>query len=148
MDVGLGSFICPFCRDHEETMAHTLFCCTRAEGIWKSGYSWIKLDIALPGDVRMHYWQYTPFPRRKNLQSRWRILWCGVTWVLWNNRNNIIFRGKVFPHCHATTTFTEEQQHRPASYLSPLCATLCEILGIHNVASYATMIIVFGCGSC
>ncbi|KHN13140.1 hypothetical protein glysoja_045777 [Glycine soja] len=59
-------------------MAHTLFCCTRAEGIWKSGYSWIKLDIALPGDVRMHYWQYTPFPRRKNLQSRWRILWCGV----------------------------------------------------------------------
>ena len=46
--------------------------------------------------MRTHYWQLVLMIGNKENRERWRLVWCCIVWVLWNNRNNIMMNGGQF----------------------------------------------------
>ena len=78
-----GDLSCLFCQNSNESVIHSLFRCLRVDEIWKTCYAWLGVKIAFRYSVDEHYWQY-------------RIPLENTAWVLWNNRNSIVFNGGHF----------------------------------------------------
>lgn len=64
--------------------------------IWKRCYAWLNLLVVLPASVLGHFCQHSLLFDDRVAQARWKFVWCGISWVLWNNKNCMVFRGKSF----------------------------------------------------
>ena len=88
--------MCPFYREEEESLFHTLFWCKPALEIWHTYYKWCGLQSVFPGTIKEHYLQRVLIKEKKNVCEKWNCVWVGVVWSLWKARNNTIFRGGFF----------------------------------------------------
>lgn len=81
-----------------KTLAHSLFSCPIVSLVWSECYSWLNLSSSIPATVLEHYCQHVLYKCSPITNWIWRVLWCAITWVVWNWRNNIIFNRDKFFH--------------------------------------------------
>lgn len=64
------------------------------DGIWKFFLHGMSLSLALPHEVKHHYWQHVLLHDSVKKNSRWRYVWCATVWLVWRCRNQSIFHEK------------------------------------------------------
>jgi len=89
-------YMCPLCGVDEESLDHVLLWYDAIWCIWLECYSWFNFSMAFPESIQQHFCQHVLISSSMDENSKWRVLWCAISWVLWNWRNNITFRDKVF----------------------------------------------------
>lgn len=87
---------CPFCGLVEESVSHVLFWCDKVRDIWNQCYSWLNVSTAFPVSAIDHFWQHCSPKVSEGVNKKWRILWNAILWVLWNWRNNVVFRNAIY----------------------------------------------------
>ncbi|XP_071689850.1 uncharacterized protein [Rutidosis leptorrhynchoides] len=92
--IDLDSVRCPLCEDDIETMEHSFVFCSHAQEVWNRVYRWWNLGNYAPYSINE---MLRDFPSQVGSATGSRI-WQAVVWVsaylIWKNRNNMVFRGK------------------------------------------------------
>lgn len=86
--------LCCFCRNCLETSQHLFLKCVETSSIWCAIFKWMGMSTLLPNDVVAHLYQVGSQIKGKKAK-RWRwLIWFIGWWKIWNQRNNIIFKGQ------------------------------------------------------
>ncbi|KHN21046.1 hypothetical protein glysoja_034168, partial [Glycine soja] len=57
---------------------------------------WFKVDIVLPEDLILHFWQHMHDMVSKSKTEKWKVVWSVIVWCVWNHRNTCVFREGSF----------------------------------------------------
>jgi len=87
------NFRCSFCGQEEETKDHIFFSCIAVYDVWMRCYSWFGIVSVWLESTQQIFCQRVMVSGSALANRIWRILWCSITWVIWNWRNNAVFRG-------------------------------------------------------
>jgi hypothetical protein len=93
--IGVDAQLCVGGCGEVETSSHLLLHCTVFGAVWHYILRWLGLLAVLPGDANSHFHQFgflggVAKTRRAILQ----VIWFAVTWEIWKERNNRIFKNK------------------------------------------------------
>lgn len=111
----VGSPTCKLCDSDDESLVHLFFHCSFARELWSRFYQWTRTTIAAQDTSIGHLLQHIAiFGFDKTKRKIVDTLWCGLTWSIWNVRNNFIFNGEA-PNISKTW---EEYKARTWSWLS------------------------------
>ncbi|XP_071718352.1 uncharacterized protein [Rutidosis leptorrhynchoides] len=90
--IDLGSLRCSLCDNDLESVEHIFLHCPIAKEIWDRIFRWWNLSSPVLSNIE----DVCQERDNSGLSSK---IWQGVKWVgcylIWQNRNNLIFRGKV-----------------------------------------------------
>jgi hypothetical protein len=59
--------------------------------VWERIFSWIRLNFFLPHSCVSLLNLFAATPGNKKTRQGMIMIWCAAVWVLWNQRNQIIF---------------------------------------------------------
>ena len=79
-----------------ETSDHLLFRCDHFDMVWHRIYQWLGISFIVPASIRDHLHQFghlAGLPR--SIHSFLTIIWMAIVWVIWKERNNMIFNQKI-----------------------------------------------------
>ncbi|XP_071740813.1 uncharacterized protein [Rutidosis leptorrhynchoides] len=92
--IDLDTVRCPLCDDDIETVEHSLLFCNNSMDIWNRVFSW--WGFGLMTNLSMNEILRGNGPI--NMTENGKYVWQAVVWVcaylIWANRNNVVFRGK------------------------------------------------------
>lgn len=84
----------------EESAGHLFFGCTTFGSVWYHLFHWLGITFVAPDAVGEHFLQFgylSGLPRFTYLFLK--ITWLACVWVIWKERNNIVFNQKAMvPH--------------------------------------------------
>jgi hypothetical protein len=95
-----------------ETAFHLFLYCDISSGLWADVRLWLGIYAVYPGDIRLHYEQFTKMagmPRCSHMFLT--IIWFATVWVIWKERNNRVFQNTV------ATPFTFIEKVKLSSFL-------------------------------
>lgn len=87
---------CVFCSADRETCLHLFFTCNKSVAIWNSIFHWMGFSYVLHRDPISNYNHFGLLLRRKCPKQYKFLIWSSVIWVIWINRNKIVFQGAAF----------------------------------------------------
>ncbi|XP_071729272.1 uncharacterized protein [Rutidosis leptorrhynchoides] len=94
VDHALDTVRCPLCDSDIETVDHALLLCNKALEIWNRVSSWWGFNLSPTLTLNEILRGNGP----SNLTENGKCMWQAVAWVctylIWVNRNNVVFRGK------------------------------------------------------
>jgi len=79
-----------------ETISHLFLACSISLTLWSSVWSWLGLYAVSHNEMRDHHIQFcymAGLPRCTH--SFLQGIWYACVWVIWKNRNNIIFKNEA-----------------------------------------------------
>ena len=82
--------------DSFETTFHLIFDCDISDSVWHLLYRWLDISFIPPDTVHDHLHQFghlMGLPRFTH--SFLKIIWLACVWVIWKERNNMIFKQKA-----------------------------------------------------
>ncbi|KAG4382892.1 hypothetical protein AAZX31_14G169600 [Glycine max] len=74
------------CHGDDVTTTH-LFSCRFGYSVWQRCYQRLGFEQVLPGSSCAYFWHHQGY-------GHWMTFWLVVIWLIWLQRNTIIFRGK------------------------------------------------------
>ena len=83
------------CGSHESA-AHLLLECTVFGSLWHHIYQWVGIFFIAPKSVvdHLHHFRYlASIPRFTHMF--FKVIWHATAWVIWKERNNMIFNNKA-----------------------------------------------------
>lgn len=87
---------CTFCLMEEESASHLLFNCSRSSAIWYGIFNWMGISTALHLVPKENFIQFG-FIFEGMIGKKFKyIIWGATVWVLWLNRNKILFQDGIF----------------------------------------------------
>ena len=86
---------CPLCCDEEETINHILIHCSKAKVLWDLLFSLFGVNWVIPFSVRdtLLGW-HAPLKDKKHSKV-WRAAPLCLFWMVWKERNRIVFENEV-----------------------------------------------------
>lgn len=96
---------CPFCQKDEEKLNHTLIHCPSIWGQWTIVLSIAGVPWVCPLSVRELINSWSCLSARKNAKTLWRAAPSSLLWVIWKERNRIVFEDTSFPAYRIQTSF-------------------------------------------
>lgn len=86
---------CVICTGADETSSHLFLNCAVTWQIWMRIYGWMGLQLAMPDQVDTHFMQHgMGMIRNKKVGMALSMIWVATVGIIWNTRNNVIFRGE------------------------------------------------------
>ncbi|KAL8552344.1 hypothetical protein ACS0TY_001153 [Phlomoides rotata] len=85
--------LCTFCSEQPETAQHILLHCPTATRLWQLVHDWLGVSTAPSFSPKDHCIQHSFLIPGDDKGGMGTTLWIGVSWHLWNLRNDIIFNG-------------------------------------------------------
>jgi len=73
-----GEWLCPFCREEEASLVHSLFWCKLTLDMWHICYKWCGVQGVFPSSIKEHYLQHVLVKERKKASDKWVCVWIGV----------------------------------------------------------------------
>ncbi|KAL8467114.1 hypothetical protein ACS0TY_035988 [Phlomoides rotata] len=86
---------CPLCNKEEENTRHLFFKCEVTFGIWGKILKWLGTSMVLHEIPEVHFLQFCECLGKGNRAKIAATIWIGVTWSIWNMRNNVVFDKKM-----------------------------------------------------
>ena len=96
---------CPLCGEAKEDLNHLLIHCPSVWGLWEGLISFLGLDWVCPLSLKDLMLDWTNFPTRKRVTKLWRATPLCMFWVVWKERNCIVFNGTPFSISRLKTFF-------------------------------------------
>jgi len=87
--VEVNDMLCPFCRNKEEDAAHLFFNCSKILPLWWESLSWV--NIADTTKSEGSFLQHDSGNVDGIKSKRWKCWWVALTWIIWQQRNMIVF---------------------------------------------------------
>jgi hypothetical protein len=84
---------CAIGCDSIEWVTHLFLQCTLSVDLWTLVWNWLGISFVYAGELRHHFIQFTRMvgmPIYSHLY--FRIIWFVTIWLLWNERNNRVFK--------------------------------------------------------
>ena len=79
----------------QETNEHLFLNCGDFAQLWQLVRNWLHVFIALPSNTEEHFLQFgSASGHARSRCSFMFMIWFATSWVIWKERNNIIFRGE------------------------------------------------------
>nr|KYP55738.1 hypothetical protein KK1_001963 [Cajanus cajan] len=89
---------CPFCSTTLESSQHLFLECEFSRNVWHNVFTWTGIRLELPSSLGHLFFLLRSMFLDK-VKRKWRdIFWHATIWVLWTNRNEIVFRNKTVSH--------------------------------------------------
>jgi len=79
------------CRLVDESSSHLFFTCDVAMGVWNMCNKWVGVSNVNHFMPRQHFNHFYLFGIDGKQNNAWKCMWMAVVWVIWKQRNNIIF---------------------------------------------------------
>ncbi|KAL8481726.1 hypothetical protein ACS0TY_028027 [Phlomoides rotata] len=86
---------CPLCNKEEDNTRHLFFQCEVTFGIWGQIMKWLRISMVLHESPSTHFLQFRDYLGKGDRAKVAATIWIGVTWSIWNLRNNVVFNGKM-----------------------------------------------------
>ncbi|KAK3219977.1 hypothetical protein Dsin_013947 [Dipteronia sinensis] len=91
----LLSLDCPLCCLEKESIDHLFLHCTWSKRLWLDSMAWWGVVGCFNKTVKGWLDGWTGLcPAIKN-ERAWNSLFCSIAWTIWENRNHLVFEGKV-----------------------------------------------------
>jgi len=80
---------------HEEDVQHLFLSCSTFGNVWQLVRSWISFDGVDYQVITNHFQQFIYYTSGlKSRRSFLQLIWLLCAWIVWNERNNILFKQK------------------------------------------------------
>lgn len=87
--------MCKACNNEEESAEHLFFKCKLFSSLWYDCLRWWGIQAPLQGDCKSSFFQFIGLlPGSKKQVETWELVWLAIIWVIWNARNEWLFKGK------------------------------------------------------
>ncbi|GAU47706.1 hypothetical protein TSUD_177110 [Trifolium subterraneum] len=87
---------CVMCGGGRESEDHLFAACSTTWEVWSKVHRWFGLTTVIPGTIGSLFQGFLPnFRSRKHALKGINLVWHAVMWVIWQSRNERIFRGVV-----------------------------------------------------
>lgn len=87
--------MCQGCKCEVETTEHLFFECTFFSAVWYEVLRWWGFQAPIHHDCKVFFSQYHGiFSGSKNQLEVWSLVWFATIWVIWNQRNGLLFKEK------------------------------------------------------
>jgi hypothetical protein len=83
--------VCVQCSNNDENLVHLLIYCPFARQVWEKIFSWTRLNFCLPHSCVSILHLFAATQGNKKTRQGMIMIWCATVWVLWNQKNPIIF---------------------------------------------------------
>lgn len=88
--------LCPFCKSEIETAVHLLLHCKVSWKIWSLIMQWWNIEWVCPQNLYTLMCWWDSFKYKSVEKGCWDICFYVVLWLIWLERNQVIFRNKVY----------------------------------------------------
>ncbi|KAJ9543812.1 hypothetical protein OSB04_023519 [Centaurea solstitialis] len=89
--IDMDSILCPRCNRDVETVSHALFSCEKVKALWQLVGNWWKLDVSNAGSLQDILLAAVRNGANSKGTARWEATIRCMTYLVWSNRNNLIF---------------------------------------------------------
>ncbi|XP_071727943.1 uncharacterized protein [Rutidosis leptorrhynchoides] len=93
--IDLHTVRCPACDDEVETVDHALFYCKNSVEIWSKVSEWWGLTVPTQFGANIAFGEDTSITVSSLGGKIWQAVRCTCRYLLWKNRNKIVFKKVV-----------------------------------------------------
>ena len=87
---------CPLCGNDEESIDHLCLNCPKIKGLWQVLFSFSVKSCFTPLSMKEMLEKWFTLPLGKKDSKLWRVVPVCLLWVIWKERNKIIFEDVAF----------------------------------------------------
>lgn len=91
-----ASTLCVMCNVKEESALHLFLHCDVAVLVWRTLMMWLNCSFLTPPNFFVHWECWSVGGNSKKVTKGFWLIWHTTIWVLWNRRNDKIFKGRNF----------------------------------------------------
>lgn len=88
-----GTLLCVACGRNDESVLHLFLHCELAIKVWLDLMRWLGGGFIIPPNLFIHWECWKEEGANKNIRKGRGLIWLATIWVLWNARNDKIFKG-------------------------------------------------------
>jgi hypothetical protein len=88
--------LCVMCNLKEESVLHLFLHCEVACAVWSKLMAWLNCWFVTPPNFFVHWECWSIGGNSKKETKGFWLIWHTTIWVLWNRRNEKIFKGRNF----------------------------------------------------
>ncbi|KAL8535589.1 hypothetical protein ACS0TY_011282 [Phlomoides rotata] len=88
--------VCPLCNKEEESTRHPFFKCDVTSLIWGKLINWLGVAMVFHENPMVHFLQFCDCLGKDDRAKVAATIWIGITWNIWNLRNNVVFNKTRF----------------------------------------------------
>lgn len=86
---------CAFCKNASESIDHIFLECGFIAPLWYRCFEWMEIQSVISNSIANQFLLMWGMFKEKKKRKLLLALWSGLIWVVWNKRNEAIFKTKL-----------------------------------------------------